>query len=219
MGLFGKSHDKNPKEQVTEWCSKLRKEQSQLERQIRSIQREEAKVAHSLKEAAKKGDKAVCLILAKEILRARKTVNKIHASKAHINSVSLQMKNQLATLRVAGSLQKSTEVMKSMQALIKLPEVAATMRELSKEMMKAGIIDEMLDDTMQGFEDTEELEEAAQEEVDKVLWEITAGQLGKAPAAVTDSLPAQPAGAAATEDVEEADDLTEMQSRLEALRS
>ena len=41
-----------------------------------------------------------------------------------------------AVLRVAGSLQKSTEVMKAMQSLVKIPEIQATMRELSKEMMK-----------------------------------------------------------------------------------
>jgi charged multivesicular body protein 3 len=39
-------------------------------------------------------------------------------------------------LRIAGALQRSTEVMKAMQQLIKIPEVAATMRDLSKEMMK-----------------------------------------------------------------------------------
>lgn len=44
----------------------------------------------------------------------------------------------LAVLRVAGSLQKSTEVMKAMQNLIKVPEIQATMRELSKEMTKVG---------------------------------------------------------------------------------
>ena len=64
--------------------------------------------------------------------------------------------------------------MKSMQQLIKIPEVAATMRDLSKEMMKvycinclykfrfikkffvffqAGIIEEMLEDTFEGLED------------------------------------------------------------------
>lgn len=37
---------------------------------------------------------------------------------------------------MAGSIQKSTEVMQTMHSLIKVPEVAATMRELSKEMMK-----------------------------------------------------------------------------------
>ena len=80
----------------------------------------------------------------------------------------MQMKNQLATLRVAGALQKSTEVMQAMQNLVKLPEIAGIMREMSKEMMKAGIIEEMLDETMDSLEDTEELEEEAQGEVDKV---------------------------------------------------
>ena len=58
--------------------------------------------------------------------------------------------------------------MQAMQALIRLPEIAQTMQELSKEMMKAGIIEEMLDETMSGMEDEEEMEEAAQSEVDKV---------------------------------------------------
>lgn len=85
-----------------------------------------------------------------------------------MNSVSLQMKNQLATIRVAGSVQKSTEVMQAMQSLVRVPEVAATMRELSKEMMKAGIIEEMLDETMESVEDSEEVEDEADEEIDKV---------------------------------------------------
>lgn len=51
----------------------------------------------------------------------------------------------------------------------------------------------------------------------QVLWEITAGQLGKAPAAVTDSLPARPEAPVSMEDDEE--DLEQMQSRLQALKS
>jgi len=134
-----------------------------------AIQREEEKVKHSLKDAAKKGDKDVCKILAKEIIRARKARGKICTSKAHLNSVSLQMKNQLATIRVAGSVSKSTEVMQAMQSLIRVPEIAATMREMSKEMMKAGIIEEMLDETMDSIEDSEDMEDEADEELDKVI--------------------------------------------------
>ena len=37
---------------------------------------------------------------------------------------------------------------------------------------QAGIIEEMLEDTMEGLEDSEELEEAAQEEVDKVVLDL-----------------------------------------------
>ena len=86
--------------QVQEWTRKLRKEGNQLERQVAAIRREEAKVTRSLKDAAKKGDKDVCLILAKEVVHARKSVNKLYAAKANINSVSMQMKGQLATIKV-----------------------------------------------------------------------------------------------------------------------
>ncbi|KAK1125065.1 Charged multivesicular body protein 3 [Melipona quadrifasciata] len=221
MGLFGKSQEKNPKEMVQEWTHKLRKEGYQLDRQVRAIQREEEKIKRSLKEAAKKGDKDVCKILAKEIIRARKTCNKLYTSKAHMNSVSLQMKNQLATIRVAGSVQKSTEVMQAMQSLVRVPEVAATMRELSKEMMKAGIIEEMLDETMESVEDSEEVEDEADEEIDKILWEVTAGQLGTAPAVVTETPGSVVASTSAEEESEDVNDkeLEEMKLRLQSLRS
>jgi len=113
--------------------------------------------------------------------------------------------------------------MKCMQNLVKYHEISAVMQELSREMMKAGIIEEMMEETLEeGLGDQEEIEEMAQEEIDKVLWEITAGQLGAAPAAVTDTLPStstlkEPEEVAAVAEAEE--DISEMQKRLEALRS
>uniref|UniRef100_A0A8D8VWN7 Charged multivesicular body protein 3 n=1 Tax=Cacopsylla melanoneura TaxID=428564 RepID=A0A8D8VWN7_9HEMI len=223
MGLFGKTHEKDPKEQVNEWCHKIRKEGYQLDRQIRSIEREEDKVKKALKEAAKKNDKDVCITLAKEIVNARKHITKIHTSKAHLNSIQLQMKNQLSLLRVSGSIQKSTEVMQAMQRLVNVPEVAATMREMSKEMMKAGIMEEMIEETMESIEpDVEDMEEQAQEEIDKVLWELTAGALGKVPAVGTDtpsSTKEKHEEAVGGVDEEDQDNLEAMKSRLEALRS
>lgn len=220
MGLFGRTQEKPPKELINEWNGKIRREMRVIDRQIRDIQREEEKVKRSIKDAAKKGQKDVCVVLAKEMIQSKRAVTKLHASKAQMNSVVLSMKNQLAVLRVAGAMQKSTEVMKAMQNLVKIPEVQATMRELSKEMMKAGIIEEMLEDTLDSMEDGEEMEEAAEEEVDKILFEITAGALGKAPSKVTDALPEmEPQGATAASDEESEEDIEAMQSRLAALRS
>merc|ERR1719474_483896 len=115
--------------------------------------------------AAKKGDKDVCMILAKEIVHARKTISKLYTAKANLNSIQLQMKGQLATIKVTGA----------MQAFVRLPEIQKTMQDLSREMMKAGILEEMVEDTMEGLEGEEEVEEAAQEEIDKILSELTAG--------------------------------------------
>ncbi|XP_075228314.1 charged multivesicular body protein 3-like [Lycorma delicatula] len=55
----------------------------------------------------------------------------------------------------------------------------------------------------------------------QVLWELTSGALGRAPAAVTDNLPpgASREEAAPVEEIEDEKELEEMQSRLQALRS
>jgi charged multivesicular body protein 3 len=78
-------------------------------------------------------------VLAKEVMRARKC----HPQDPHVQGAP-QLgadradadEKQLATVRVSGALKKSTEVMASMQSLIRVPEVAATMRDMSCEMMR-----------------------------------------------------------------------------------
>ena len=104
--------------------------------QINQIKREEMKATRSIKECAKRGDKESAKVLAKEVVASRKAVNRIYTAKANLSSIEMQMRNQASQLRLAGSLQKSSEVMKSMQQLVKLPELQKTMMELSKEMTK-----------------------------------------------------------------------------------
>nr|CAB3230645.1 charged multivesicular body protein 3-like [Phallusia mammillata] len=215
MGLFGKTPPPDPREKGRQISSALRKEQRVLDRQIRSIQREEEKVKRSLKEAAKKGDKSTSAVLAKEIVHSRKAISRIHASKAQINSIDMSIKNQVAMARVSGAFEKSTEVMKMMQSLVKVGEVRNTMMDLSKEMMKMGIMEEMMEDTFESLEG-DDMEDAAQDEIDKVLHEITAGVLGKLPDAEPHELPSTSQVVDEVEDEEEED---EMQQRLEALRS
>jgi len=43
--------------------------------------------------------------------------------------------------------------------------------------MQAGIIEEMMDDAFESMEDQDELEEEAEAEVEKVLFELTAGEV------------------------------------------
>uniref|UniRef100_H2YYM0 Charged multivesicular body protein 3 n=1 Tax=Ciona savignyi TaxID=51511 RepID=H2YYM0_CIOSA len=213
MGLFGKNPPPDPREKVRQWSAALRKESRTLDRQIRAIQREQEKVKRTLKDAAKKGDKQSCNILAKELVNSNKSINRIYASKAQISSVEMSIKNQASMARVSGAFEKSTEVMRAMQALVKVDEVRETMMGLSKEMMKMGIVEEMMDDMVSPLDDSEELEEAAQSEIDKVLYDITAGALGKLPDSETHELPTF------DDQVEVDEDEDVMQQRLEALRS
>ena len=86
-------------------------------------------------------------------------------------------------------------------------------------MFQAGIIEEMMDDAFEMMED-DDLEDAADEEIENILHDVTKGVLGKAPAAVTDTLPvpepepvAEEAGASGRAEIDD------MKKRLEALRS
>ena len=116
--------------------------------------------------------------------------------------------------------------MKAMQQLVKLPELQKTMQEMSKEMMKAGILEEMLEDTL-AMDDDVELDDDVAVEVDKVIAELTldakADKTKKAVAEASIDLPEPGADTVRVEEeepeVEVEEDVAEMQSRLEALRS
>ncbi|CAO0801251.1 unnamed protein product [Mucor circinelloides] len=213
--FFGK---KTPDELVKKWRQEIRGQQRGIDRQIRAIDAEEAKVKKSIKQVAKKGDVKNCKMLAKELIRSQRHKNRLYTSKAQMNSIIMQLEHQLATLKVAGSLQKSGEVMKLVNQLARLPEISQTMQQMSMEMTKAGIMEEMIGDTMDMMDD-DDIEEAADEEVNNVLFQITDGMLGEA-GSVGPALESKPmvAEEEEEEDEEEGPELDMMQKRLQALK-
>ena len=60
--------------------------------------------------------------------------------------------------------------MKVVNDLIKVPELNQTMQQMSREMMKAGLIEETMGEMMDDAFDTDDIEEDADAEVDKVSW-------------------------------------------------
>lgn len=179
------------------------------------INREEDKVKKSIKAAAKRGDLSTAKTLAREIVRSQKAVNRLHTSKAQMNSVMMQMENQMAQQKVTGHMSKSTEVMKMMNKLTRVAEVSETMRQLQAEMTKAGIIEEMVDGAMEGLEASDD-EDAADEEVNKVMTELNAETFSGAASA-----PMKPVAQAEVEAVEDEDDeaMSAMRDRLAQIKS
>ncbi|KAH6562581.1 hypothetical protein BASA50_004924 [Batrachochytrium salamandrivorans] len=167
----------SPADLVKKWRQSIRAQQRELDKSIRGIETEELKAKRFLKDAAKRNDTVSCQALAREIVRSRKAKDRLHTSKAQLNSLMMSMQQQLAMVKVTGALQKSGEIMKMVNSLTKLPEISASMQEMSMEMMKSGIIEEMINDTLEM--DDEGIEEEADEEVNKVITEITSGLLGQ----------------------------------------
>jgi charged multivesicular body protein 3 len=106
-------------------------------------------------------------------------------------------------------------IMKDVNMLVKLPELTGTMQELSQELVKAGIIEEMMEDSLPNNELLEGEDEEAESEVDKVLGEILKDKV-QAPAVPVD----QPAEPATEEDEMDSEEMmAQMRGRLEALKS
>ena len=129
----------------------------------------------------------------------------------------MQVNEAFSVRKIAGSLKSSTGIVKDVNTLIKLPELSGTMRELSQELVKAGILEEMIEDSLPSDE-IEEDDELADAEVSKVLDDVLKGRLPQ------ETVPQEPeqaeaAPAQATTEEEDQEELLQMQGRLEALKS
>jgi charged multivesicular body protein 3 len=130
----------------------------------------------------------------------------------------MQVNEAFAVRKIEGSMRASTGIMKDVNRLVRLPELVGTMQELSRELLKAGVIEEMVGDMMPETVMDEDEEEEAESEVDKVLGEILKDKMGKVgPTPVT---PTPAALVSEEEDEEDSEELlSQMRGRLEALKS
>ena len=90
----------------------------------------------------------------------------------------MQLQNQVAMQTVTKAMGQSSQMMKSMQALVSLPDVRQAAMDMAREMEKAGLIQEMQDDMMEMM-DPDDMDEAVKEEVDKVTIDIIGGIIDK----------------------------------------
>ncbi|RFU34552.1 hypothetical protein B7463_g1793, partial [Scytalidium lignicola] len=157
-------------------------------------------------------------IFARELIRTRKASDRLVTSKAQLNSVALQVQEAFAVRKIEGSIRSSVGIMKDVNTLVRLPELTGTMRELSQELMKAGIIEEMVSDSLPTDLEEAEDEEEVESEVDKVLGEILQDRMGKVAATPVHPTPQVPVAEEEDEEDSEAM-LDQMRGRLEALKS
>ncbi|KAJ5074870.1 charged multivesicular body protein [Anaeramoeba ignava] len=155
------------------------------------------------KAAAKRGDNVSAKILATEQGDSEKQKDR---QKTEINSLIMTMQTNVATQNIMGALRNSAKVMQYMNSLVRTPEISQTMMVLSREMTKsnqqkfiifirfvllinflflsfilflfykAGALEEMVEDTFETL-DGDEISDEADDEVDKVMVQLTQGTL------------------------------------------
>ncbi|VEU24000.1 DEKNAAC105234 [Brettanomyces naardenensis] len=209
----------DPREQYRKCQSTIRRNKRQMDRQIQDLQKLEKKTKSLIKQAAKKGDLKSAKLYAREYRNVGKTQQRMYLSRATLDSISMKLEEQQQLIKIKGSMQKSTAIMKDMNTLVRLPEMSRTVQEMTKELTKSGVIDEMVDDIIDenGWqEEDEDEEEQITQILDEVLHEegSTVSNMPEAKVAVEES------GEKEEEEEETENDemLANMRQRLSALQ-
>lgn len=203
----------------------MRSNVRKLERDVGQLKQLESKTKNLIQQSAKRAERnpsqakqaaQETRIYARELIRVRKQSARLQTSRAQLQSVGMQVNEAFSVRKIEGSIKASVGIMKDVNTLVNLPELTGTMRELSQELMKAGIIEEMVGDTLDNQDIMEAEDEEVDAEVDKVLGEVLKDRLPAA--AEPDIAPVQPVEAE-EEDEDQEEMLAQMRGRLEALKS
>ena len=214
------------KEQHRKIKAILRKNGRSVDRSLNELTQLQNKSKQLIKRAAKKNDVKTVKLYAKELYGINKQYSRLYTSKAQLESVGMKIEEAYKMKTLTTQMANNADLMREVNSLVRLPQIRNTMVELEKELMKSGIITEMIDDTMETLDEDEELDEEVNEEVNKIVEQYTNQEfsvVNEVPTTVpiTSNSAKEPEQQVAEENIDEEADkmLSDMKERLKALQS
>jgi charged multivesicular body protein 3 len=218
----------DPKEQKRKCDTLIRQNKREIDKSVRSMRNSSTKTKADIRAMARrmqnnpaqaKEIQKSIRTLGREIANLDKHEKRLNTNKAQLDSIQMQVNEAFAVRKIEGSLKASTKVMREVNMLTRLPELTSSMQLLSQELMKAGIIEEMVGDMLPDDELLEDDETEA--EINKAIRDAlgdkeSAKVLGQTEEAFPDA-PNQIDEEPDTQISE--NDLAQMRMKLEALKS
>lgn len=206
-------HRKTPEEMMKEYKRSLDRTIRDLERERGKMQQSEKKLMGEMRKCAKQDQIDSVRIMAKDLVRTRKYVQKFARMKAQIQAVSLKLTTMASTGQMSKAMRGVAKAMAAMNAKMNIPAMQAVMREFERQNEMMSMKDEMMNDAIDDVMDDEgEEEEDTQLEISKVMDEV--GLDFKNKVGVSDAAIAKP-------EVEqnEAEEDKALEARLQALKT
>lgn len=160
--------DQKAKRIAAEGKREIRGENRNLDKELRKIHQEEEKLKKQMEQAAKSGNKAAVNTLAKQIVSSRKAAERLGKVQGTLSNTSCQLTCAAASASSVAAIGTSAKIMKEVGGVVDLPELQQTMDTMKKEMAKAEMADELIDEGFAQFDDEDEVDA----EMNKVLEEL-----------------------------------------------
>ncbi|KJA27271.1 hypothetical protein HYPSUDRAFT_35110 [Hypholoma sublateritium FD-334 SS-4] len=165
--LFGRTV--TPAERLRQHQRSLTKAQRELDRERTKLEQSEKKLIMDIKKSAKAGQLNACKVMAKDLVRTRRYVQKFYQMRTQLQAVSLRIQTLRSNQQMADAMRGATRAMASMSRGLNLPSIQRIMTEFERESsmmdMKGDMMSDAIDDVMDDEEDEEE-------EGDKILKEV-----------------------------------------------
>ncbi|KAG2377640.1 hypothetical protein C9374_009156 [Naegleria lovaniensis] len=207
--IFGKK--KTPKELLREYKRNIERTIRQMERERVKLQNQEKKLINDMRRMARQNQMDTVKIMAKDLVRTRKHVTKMHKMQAQLQAISLKLTTLNSTNEMTQAMKGMTKTMTRMNKQLNLPEMQKIMQEFMKQNemmdMKEEMMNDMVDDVMEDDEAEGEEEELVTQVLDEIGLDMS-GKMGKTPNSKL--LEEENVGATAEDD--------DLQQRLENLR-
>ena len=157
-GLFGSS--KTPAEKMKEYQRSIKKSCREMDRERTTLERQEKKLMADIKKEAKAGRNDTARIMAKDLVRTRGYIKKMHKMKSHMEAISLRLTTMQSSQQMAQSMKGVVKIMGKMNKKMNLPQIQGIMQEFEKQNEMMGMKEEMMEDAMDdAFADDEDEDE------------------------------------------------------------
>ena len=177
------------------------------------MERNQKKLISDIKKNAKAGQMGAVNIMAKDLVRSKRFVQKMIEMRSHLWGVQQRMHEMKSTHSMTTAMRGASQAMVRMNRQMNMPQIQKIMREFAMESEKMEMTTEMvggaIDDAMEDEMDEEETEAV----VGQVLAEIGL-DLSENIASAPTNMPAQQQDKSA----EKSSDVSELEARLENLR-
>jgi len=157
----------------------LRKQKRALNRAIRDLDRERVKLEQqekalivNIKNTAKKNQVNACKIMAKDLVRTRRYIQKFYEMKTQLQAVSLRIQTLQSNQTMAEAMKGVSSAMKAMNKQINLPQINKIMMNFEKESELMDLKEEMVNDAIDNVMEEEDDEEESENIVNQIFDEI-----------------------------------------------
>ncbi|KAE8230381.1 hypothetical protein CF326_g4627 [Tilletia indica] len=168
--LFGRA--KTPAERLREHQRSLQKAVRELDRERTKLEQQDKKLIMDIKKAAKDGQMPACKVMARDLVRTRRHVQKFMQMRTQLQAVSLRIQTLRSNQQMAEAMRGATRAMGMMNRSMNLPAIQRIMRDFERETATMDMKEEMMGDAVDEAMDDEADGIGEEEEGDAILGQV-----------------------------------------------